>query len=367
MRLWQGAAIYVNPEVDQGFGLDGTLGTAGFPSGEAYKVGARNPYFRLPRAFVRQVIALSDDVAAAPLSDAANQLAGSANADNLTITAGKLSVVDIFDTNAYAHDPRGDFLHWAIIDTGAFDYPADSWAFTYGAAVEWTRSWWTLRGGAFALSKAPNSKDIDGQFRQFGLISEFEARTHLLGRPGKLRTLAFLNRGDMGRYTDAVALAQASGGAPDVARVRRYASRPGVALNLEQEVTGDLGAFARASANSGAQEAYEFTEINDSVAAGLSLRGDRWHRPDDRTGLALAVNAISSAARSYFADGGLGILIGDGQLPHYGREKIVEAYYACRALSGLTISADLQEIVDPGYNRDRGPVTVAALRVHAEF
>jgi high affinity Mn2+ porin len=367
VRLWQGAAAYVNAEIDQGYGLDGTFGAAGFPSGEAYKVGARNPYFRLPRAYVRQVIALSDDSTATPLGDAANQLAGPASADNLTITFGKLSVVDIFDNNAYAHDPRGDFLNWSVIDAGAFDYPADAWAFTYGAAVEWTRSWWTLRGGAFALSKVPNSKDIDGQFRQFGVVTEFEARHDMAGHPGKLRALAFVNRGDMGRYADAVALARETGGVPDITQVRRYASRPGVALNLEQEVSGDLGAFARASANTGAQEAYEFTEINDSISMGLSLSGDLWHRPEDHSGLALVANGISSAARSYFANGGLGILIGDGQLPRYGREKIVEAYYACRALTGVTVSADLQEIVNPAYNRDRGPVTVAAVRLHAEF
>jgi high affinity Mn2+ porin len=366
-RLWRGAAVYVDAEVDQGYGLNDTLGVAGFPSGEAYKVGARNPYFRLPRAFVRQAFALSDEAAADAVDDGPNQLAGPASADSLTLTLGKFSVVDLFDNNSYAHDPRGDFLNWSIIDAGAFDYPADAWGYTYGAAAEWTHHWWTLRGGAFALSKVPNSKDIDGQFRQFGLVGEGELRGHWLGRPAKLRALAFLNRGDMGRYADALALAQATASVPDTALVRRYASRPGVALNLEQEVTADLGAFARASANTGEQEAYEFTEINDSVSAGLSLRGAPWQRPDDRTGLALAVNGISSAARSYLAAGGLGILIGDGQLPHYGREKIVEAYYACRARAGVTVSADLQEIIDPAYNRDRGPVTVVALRAHAEF
>ena len=155
--------------------------------------------------------------------------------------------------------------------------------------------------------------------------------------------------------------------APDTARVRRYASRPGIALNAEQEVATDLGVFGRASANTGAMEAYEFTEINNSVSAGLSLAGTRWQRPDDHAGLALAINGLSSAARRYFADGGLGILIGDGRLPHYGREKIVETYYAWRVRGGVTATADLQEIVDPAYNRDRGPVTVVAVRFHAEF
>jgi high affinity Mn2+ porin len=366
-RLWAGAAAYVNAEVDQGFGLNDTLGAAGFPSGEAYKVGARNPYFRLPRAFVRQVIALSDDPAAPALDDAINQLPDAGTGDSLTLTAGKFSTVDIFDSNRYAHDPRGDFLNWSVIDAGAFDYPADAWGFTYGAAIEWRRAWWTARGGIFALSKVPNSKDIDGQFRQFGLISEFEARYALLGRPGTLRALAFLNRGEMGRYADALALAQTSGAAPDTGLVRRYASRPGMVLNAEQEIAPDLGAFGRLSANTGAQEAYEFTEINASASAGLSLGGSRWQRPDDRTGLAVVMNGISSAARRYLADGGLGILIGDGRLPHYGREKIVEAYYACRVRAKVTAGADLQELVNPAYNRDRGPVTVASVRIHAEF
>lgn len=366
-RLWAGAAAYVNAEVDQGFGLDNTLGAAGFPSGEAYKVGARNPYFRVPRAFVRQVIALSDDPAAPGVADGINQLAGPGVGDNLTLTVGKFSVVDIFDSNRYAHDPRGDFLNWSVIDAGAFDYPADAWGYTDGAALEWSHGPWTARGGLFALSKVPNSKDIDGQFRQFGLVGEIESRLQWRGHPGKVRALAFLNRGDMGRYDDAVALAHASGDEPDTARVRRYASRPGVALNAEQEVDADLGVFGRASANTGAMEAYEFTEINASVSAGLSLAGGRWQRPDDRTGLALAINGLSAPARRYFAEGGLGILIGDGRLPHYGREKIVEAYYACRVRGAVTASADLQEIVNPAYNRDRGPVTALAIRLHAEF
>ncbi len=49
-RLWDGAELWVNPEIDQGFGLSGTLGAAGFPSGEAYKVGSSAPYARIPRA-----------------------------------------------------------------------------------------------------------------------------------------------------------------------------------------------------------------------------------------------------------------------------------------------------------------------------
>ena len=155
VRLWRGAAFYVNPEVDQGFGLNNTLGMAGFPSGEAYKIGQSRPYLKLPRAFLRQRFDLGGERTA--ISPAANELGGSLAADNVTFTVGKFSVVDLFDTNSYAHDPRGDFLNWSIIDAAAFDYAADAWGYTVGAAVEWTQSWWTLRAGVFELSDVPNS------------------------------------------------------------------------------------------------------------------------------------------------------------------------------------------------------------------
>src|SRR5215471_1481423 len=57
-KPWRGAEIWINPEIDQGFGLSGTLGVAGYPSGEAYKVGSAPPYFRLQRLFFRQTFNL---------------------------------------------------------------------------------------------------------------------------------------------------------------------------------------------------------------------------------------------------------------------------------------------------------------------
>ena len=365
--LWQGAAAYANPEFDQGFGLNDTLGVAGFPSGEAYKVGARNPYFRLPRAFVRQIIDLDGTEPSTNLEDGPNQIAGAISSDNLVITVGKFSVVDIFDTNRYSHDPKSDFLNWSLVDGGAFDYAADAWGYTLGGAIEWSRSWWTLRGGFFALSREPNSTEIDMQFHQFAYIAEFEERHRLWGQPGSLKALAFLNRGRMGSYDDALALARETSSTPSTALVRKFASRPGGALNWEQTLAPDLGVFVRASANDGAQETFDFTDINQSLALGVSLRGDRWGRPDDAVGFAGVINAISSAARAYFADGGLGVLIGDGQLPDYGREKILETYYSMKLVEHLIVSLDYQFVDNPAYNRDRGPVSIFALRLHAEF
>lgn len=365
VQPWEGAEIWANPEVDQGFGLSDTLGVAAFPSGEAYKVGASTPYFRLQRLFFRQTIDLGGEIERDEPD--ANQLGGEHTHDDLTITLGKISVVDIFDTNTYAHDPKKDFLNWAAIDSAAYDYAADSWGYSYGIATEWTQNWWTLRAGLFDLSKIPNEKHLETGFGQFEIVVEGEERHTLFGHQGKLKLLAYVNRGRMGSYGDAVHLAEMTGDVPNTALVRRYTSRPGVALNFEQALSDDLGMFARASINDGSQEAYEFTESNRAFSTGLSLKGKSWARPDDTVGLAYILDGISGAARGYFAAGGLGILIGDGRLPHYGLENVAETYYSAQLTSWLTASVDYQLIVNPAYNLDRGPVSVLGARFHAEF
>ena len=362
-----GGEFWVNPEYDQGFGLSNTLGMAGFSSGEAYKVGANDPYYRLPRAFYRNVFNLGGEEQ--NIAPAANQLGRTQTADNIILTIGKFSVTDIFDGNAYAHDPRADFFNWSVVESGAFDYAADAWGFTDGVAVEWTQSWWTVRGGYFALSLVPNTPTIDTSFAQHEWVGELEERHQLWEHPGKLKLLAFVNQGYMGSYNDAIQLAQQQpGSAPDTSLVRHFASRTGYALNLEQEMASDLGFFARASMNDGSKEAFDFTEINQSVATGLSLKGDRWGHHDDTVGVAAVANALSNDARAYFVSGGMGILIGDGRL-NYGLEKIMETYYsyAVPKVEHLMLTLNYQHVVNPGYNQDRGPVNIFGVRVHKEF
>jgi high affinity Mn2+ porin len=364
-HLWPGGEIWADPEVDQGFGLSNTLGVAAFPSGEAYKVGSSVPYFRLQRLFVRQTMDLGGDEQ--KINGSANQFDEMRTANNLVITIGKVSVVDIFDTNDYAHDASKDFLNWGVIDSGGFDYAADSWGYTYGAAAELSVDWWTLRGGIFDLSKVPNEKHLETGFRQFEIVAEGEERHRLFGHDGKLKLLGFLNRGWMGSYDDAVELAEETGTVPSTALVRNYKSRGGVALNFQQALTGDLGMFTRISYNDGSQEAYEFTEINRGLSTGLSLKGSSWKRADDTVGAAYIVSGISDAAQRYFANGGLGILIGDDRLPHYGLENGLETYYSAQLASWFWATADYQLIVNPAYNPDRGPVNIFGLRLHAEF
>jgi high affinity Mn2+ porin len=362
-RLWEGAELWINPEIDQGFGLSNTLGVAGFTSGEAYKVGFAHPYLRVPRVFVRQTFNLGGAIE--KQESGLNQFSGSQTANRLVVTAGKFSVSDLFDTVTYAHDPRNDFMNWALADAGTFDYAADAWSFTYGAAVEWYQRRWTARSGLFDLSIVPNSIELDN-FGQFQLVYELEHRHELRGRPGKVAVAGFSSRGRMGSFDDAVGLSQQTGTPASTANVRRYNGRPGVNVNAEQQLAPGVGVFGRVGWANGRLEPYEFTDIDRTVSGGLSLGGNRWGRPDDTFGLVTVVNDISDAHVAYFNAGGLGILVGDGQLPHPGLETIVETYYRL-PLGPWQVTADYQFIVNPAYNRDRGPVSVIAARLRAQF
>ena len=364
-RLWNGAELWVNPEADEGFGLDDTLGLAGFPSGEAYKLGRNAPYFRLQRAFIRQTINLGGAVGIADAGP--NQFAIPQSSDRLVITLGKISVVDIFDVNRYAHDPRGDFLNWSVIDAGTFDYAADSWGYTLGGATEWYVGSWAWRVGVFDLSDVPNSNVLEPAFDEYQIDLEAEHRHELFGQPGKVDVTLFESRGRMALYQDAIAYGEANGLLPELAPVRRYRKRDGISLNLEQQLTTNLGMFARLGDAGGNVEAYEFTDIDYTGSVGLSVGGAPWHRPGDTVGVAGVVNAASRNLRQYLAAGGLGILIGDGKLPHAGHEDILETYYELAAVSALHLTFDYQWVANPAYNRDRGPVSIFAIRIHVEF
>src|SRR5262249_4861127 len=233
-RLWNGAALWINPEIDQGYGLSNTLGVAGFTSGEAYKVGYTHPYVRVPRAFVQQTIDLGG--ATETVDPGLNQFRTTRTANRVVATIGKFSVSDLFDTITYAHDPRNDFMNWSIVDAGTFDYAADAWGFTYGAALEWYQGRWAARFGLFDLSLVPNSADLDSNFQQYQVVYEVEHRHSIHTRTGKTALVGFVTRGRMGSFDDAVALAKITGEPADIAAVRRYNTRPGVSLNVEQQL-----------------------------------------------------------------------------------------------------------------------------------
>jgi high affinity Mn2+ porin len=377
IRPWQNAEIWLDPEIDQGHGLSDTHGVAGFLSGEAYKVGFDYPYARVNRYFMRQTIDLGGDTQ--KVDDSANQFAMTQTANRLVLTVGKFFILDMFDTNKYANNAKADFLNWSVINNGAFDFAGDAWSTTYGAVAEWYQGNWAVRGGIFDMSASPagggdsaQAYGLDSTFHQFELIGEVENRYTLWGQPGKIKVAGWVIRGNMGTFQDAINLAAQPGGGffgdvtDALAAVRHYQSRPGVYLNLEQQVTETVGLFARASWADGNVEPWDNTDIDESVEAGVSINGKLWNRPDDTIGVAGVINGLAPVHQAYFADGGMGIVIGDGAL-NYGLEQIVEAYYSYAITSSTKVSFDYQFIANPGYNIDRGPVNVFAGRFHTEF
>ena len=357
--------LYYNAEMDQGYGPSGTYGVAAYTSGEAYKAGHYLPYYRNPRFFARYVMDLDGDNV--DVADGMNQVSGSHTANNVTFTVGKFGIPDIFDTNTYAHDPRNDFLNWAIVESGAFDYGAELWGYTYGGAAEWNQDWWTLRGGVFNMSREPNSADLTHNFQNSETIVEAEERHTLWGKPGKVTRLSYLISGRKGAYADAINWGLANNQTPDTSQVRRSHLRPGGGINLEQQLTPDLGVFAKGSMNDGQYEEYDFTDINQSATAGLSLKGSTWGRENDTVGMAGVVSGISSNAQRYFAAGGMGGLIGDGSLPKYGAEQVLEVYYKIVMTQGAHLTLDYQHVTNPAYNVERGPIDFMAFRFHLEY
>jgi high affinity Mn2+ porin len=196
------------------------------------------------------------------------------------------------------------------------------------------------------------------------MVGEVERRYSLHGQPGSLKITAFDSRARLGTYTDAVRESLPTGDIPELGDVQSYRNRAGVGFNLQQQITGDLGVFARAGWADGHVQSYEFADIDRSFSGGLLLDGDRWRREDDAVGLAVAVNDVSSSFVSYLNAGGLGLAIGDGRLPHPGPETIMESFYRWSVIDEAQVTFDYQFVDNPAYNRDRGPVSVFAIRIH---
>jgi len=360
---WPGAEWFLDGEAAAGKGVSSVLGMAGAPNGETYRVGDPELKATFARVFLRQTWDLGG--ASETSATDAHQFAGVRTTRRFVLHFGKFSVMDVFDSNSYAHEPRTQFLNWSFMGHGAWDYPADTRGYTWGGAVEWYWDDWALRYGRFAEPLEANQMAMDHAFAEaHGDAGEVEHDHTLAGLPGAVRLLSYRNVARMGNYRESLALASA---APDITDTRASGRvKRGWGLNAEQSLSEDLGGFLRWSWNDGHTETWAFTEIDRSLSMGLSLKGTRWHHAEDRIGLALVRNGLSPDHRDYLAAGGLGFLLGDGRLS-YAPECIAEAYYACSLGSSVTVTLDLQQVWNPAYNRDRGPLTLAALRLHAAF
>jgi len=367
IRMWQGGELYFNPEMALSHSLSNLTGLGGFSNGEDQKNGGPNPTFYTARFFARQTIGLGGEKEV--IKSSQNQLAGTIDSHRLVLTAGKVSIVDIFDNNNFSHDPRAQFLNWSFMTYGAFDYAADIRGYTMGAALEYYLDDWAFRAGRFEQPMESNVLPLDARLSlHYGDQIEIEHAHEINHLPGKLHLLAFHNKADMGSYQDAVDFWNRTGrvGVPDVEKVSREQTKSGYGIALEQNITQDDGLFFRASRNDGASETFSFADIERSLTGGVLTSGNSWNRPADNFGVAYARNGISSMHQQYLANGGRGFFIGDGKIS-YRPESILECFYNMAVMDKVWVSLDYQHINNPAYNADRGPVQIVGTRLHVEY
>lgn len=361
-RLWKGASLFVNPEIAGGSGLSGALGIAAATNGETFRIGDPAPNIYLARLFFHQIFALSDETTYN--NSDINQLGQHVPSRYLSFTIGKIGAADYFDNNKYSHDPRTQFMSWALMSNGAWDYPANTRGYTPSIVLDYVDPRNTLRFGVSLLAKTANGNDMNWKVGKSAAYTlEYTRRYKIKGKDGAFRALVFYNTTDMGNYNQSIALDPSS---PDITATRAYGhSKYGFALNAEQDFNENFGGFARASWNDGHNETWAFTEIDRSVSAGAVLKGHKWKRDNDNVGLAYVVSGLSKPHRTYLQDGGDGFILGDGNL-NYALEHLVEFYYSAELVkNSMYLSGAYQFVLNPGYNKDRqGPINVFSVRLH---
>jgi high affinity Mn2+ porin len=365
LRLDNNTQLYFDPEIAGGRGFSSVTGIADFPNGEMPRVQSATPTPYIARLYVTHDFGFG--TATESVSSDENQLAGKRPATRYTIIVGRFTVTDFFDNNRYTHDPRTQFMSWGTMYNGAWDYAADTRGYTWGWVHEFHTRRWSLRYGSAAEPKTANGMRFDRRlFRDRSDMFEGELHFNPRHHAGAIRALGFLNHSDAGTYADAIRLAQQNGGAPDVIATRRFGTlKYGFGLNLEQEITKNVGLFARLGWNDGKTEAWAFTPIDRLASGGVSVTGARWNRPFDTTATAVTVSGLSGVHATYLALGGMDFNIGDGAL-RYAPEYVSETYYSARLCPGIFATFDVQRVVNPAYNHARGPLWIPSIRLHVE-
>ncbi len=361
--------VFLDAESAGGHGIGAAFGLAGFVNLDVVRnptLGA-TPY--LARAMLRQIIPLSSETVTEPRDQF--HLATSVPVRRIEFRVGKFGMADFFDLNQWGTDSHLQFLNWTVDNDGAYDYAANTRGYTDGLILEYDDHWFTARFGEVLMPKVANGIHLDADIARARAENlELDATGGLIAhRQGTVRLLGYLNHADMGNYREAIAdfLASDRSSPPDIIATRRQGRhRYGFELNFEQSITDDVGVFGRLGWSDGRNESFAYTEVDRTLELGGFSKGTPWHRRNDRAGVAFVANGIVAAHRQYLALGGLGFLLGDGGLT-YGPEKIFEGFYTAHLWRGFFASFDIQHINNPGYNQDRGPVTVPGLRLHVDF
>lgn len=360
-RLWAGAEAIIDASVTRGFGVSNTVGLAAYPSNEAFKRGTEEPYFYVPRILVRQTIPLSSDTIEGDRDPL--RFNGPLSRERVTITIGRISVWDIFDENRYAHDARTQFLNWTMVGAGAVDWAADTRGWTNGVAIEWDNGAWGVRAGAFQVARRVNGLSLDPAFsRAWQALFEVDRFFRVNDRPGALRVIYGASQARQSTWMELFA----NGFDTILRNPNGYRMKHMVALNFEQELTDEVGLFARASWNDGRTQTWAFTDMDRAVSAGIAVTGQGWNRSLDTAGLAGNVGWISAGRQRFLKAGGIGIITGDGRL-NYRPESALETYYDVRVAPGVNFAMNYQFVANPAYNADRGPVHLFAARLRTAF
>lgn len=371
LRLWDGTQLHLNPEAAKGEPLSRLTGAGGLSNGELARTSGPDLHAYRARLFLLQRWNAGGETET--IEAGFNEVGGTASTRRWTLAVGNFSLLDYFDANPYAKDPRSQFFNWAFMTHGAWDYAADSRGYSNAVLLDYSTPTWAVRVARAAVPVESNGLALDGNLgKHYGDQIEIESDLplHLPAGPLRASVLWFRNQAVMGSYTDAITL----GGVPDVGLVRREQTKTGWGLTLLAPLAEDAGLFLRLSGNDGGTETYAFTEIDRQTAVGGQFTGHRWGRGADRWGVALAVNEISGPHRDYLKAGGQGFFLGDGAL-NYAPERVFETWYRWALPDWATrtgkvqsaVSLGWQHISNPGYNQDRGPVQVYSLRWHSEF
>ena len=368
-RLPAGLQAYLDVEMIRGNGISHASGLAGVTNGDVVRQGSvdlgKNPY--VARAFLRWTIGLGG-AELDTFARAQDQVSVVVQARRLEISAGKLALSDLFDLNRYANNARLQFQNWALFQNTAWDFAADTRGYSQGIAVAWLTPRWALRAASFQMPTAANGNTLDGDLAQ-ARGDEVELTVLPDGSGTVIRLLGYLNHARMGSYADAIRIAQQTGHPPDiVADDAPGRTKYGFGLNVEQPLadSGETGLFARLGCSDGRNESFAFTEVDRHLSAGLQISGVHWRRSRDVLAVGVVDHGLSSLHRDYLATGGRGFLLGDGRL-NYGHERILEAYYRAQLGPWIQLSPDVQEIWNPGYNRDRGPATILGVRLNVRY
>jgi high affinity Mn2+ porin len=371
-RLWKGATLFFNPELAGGAGLSYALGVAGALNGETYRIGNPAPTVSVARFYLQQVIPLGG-AKYVDVADGPNQIEGRVPDRRLVITAGKFSMSDFYDGNTYSHDPRSQFMNWALMSDGAWDYPANTKGYTEGLQLELDVPGWAVRASSVAEPKVANHSAMEYVFgKSQSETMEIERDWSIGKQPGIVRLLLSYTDNRSPSYkagltaiadndTTLLKVMTGNGEKPNFG-----GHKGGIFINAEQSLSDYIGAFLRAGWNDGQYASWAFTEIDRTLTGGFSFKGARWGRTGDVAGVAGVMDAISPEHRAFLKAGGYGFIIGDGYL-NYGYEEILETYYNAALFTNVWLSADYQFVNHPGYNKDRGPVHVFAIRGHFEF